>query len=562
MKEEIFKVKYEKYECVIHHTSTPLSYPHQRMGNQLTEESISWIDEVEEKLEQTPNRRNKRLVWIDNESFDSEEKYIENYGNPLARVLKTYVMVVVEKEEHKVSLKLFWGFRERKVGNTWFKTSKNVDYVTVNTKTGDVYTGYLHNFQKKRKATKKINKNFFISEPVNSIKMKLRNILGSFITQHFEVSMEAISKFMFEIDGREEFEKLDFEKRLFRFYLNKKEVKYPNNFHLYAKVLLGPKIRKLLKKNDKKLVDAFMKDQNLSGKKLKTALHQCNSLNIKLYQSAKNLFGDDWINQEPDFIVNLLNSEHGFNRLIPTEFLNVISKEELRRVFRLFKRVYIDGVLDTYTFMDHIQMYTELKLYGEQDLRWMSDENDKSDFREEHLDWTDKIQFYKRGHYNRIYPTRLYDLIEKPIGDYYPIVLNDSHNYNEESSLQSNCVKTYIGRPSSLIISLRKGSPSSEDRATIEYKLSKDGDKIKGQRVQSLGRFNSKLDEHWIEPLFKLDEYVLSFIQDKQFETVKLTKKCANGTFLESESYWDESGTLRWTYKPIDGNHHSIFDWI
>jgi hypothetical protein len=562
MKEEIFKVKYEKYECVTHHTATPLSYPHPRITNQLTEESLSWIEDVEEKPQRTPNRRNKRLVWIDNESFDSEEKYIENYGNPLARVLKTYVMVVVEKEEHKVSLKLFWGFRERRVGNTWFKISKNVDYVTVNTKTGDVYTGYLHNFQKKRKATKKINKNFFISEPVNSIKMKLRNILSSYITQHFEVSMEAISKFMFEIDGREEFEKLDFEKRLFRFYLNKKEVKYPNNFHLYAKVLLGPKIRKLLKKNDKKLVDAFMKDQNLSGKKLKTALHQCNSLNIKLYESAKNLFGDDWINQEPDFIINLLNSEHGFNRSIPAEFLNVISKEELRRVFRLFKRVYIDGVLDSYTFMDHIRMYTELKLYGEQDLRWMSDENDKSDFREEHLDWTDKIQFYKRGHYNRIYPNRLYDLIEKPIGDYYPVVLNDSHNYNEESSLQSNCVKTYIGRPSSLIISLRKGSPSSEDRATIEYKFSKDGDKIKGHRVQSLGRFNSRLDEHWMVPLFKLDEYVLSFIQDKQFETVKLTKKCANGTFLESESYWDESGTLRWTYKPIDGNHHSIFDWI
>jgi len=306
-----------------------------------------------------------------------------------------------------------------------------------------------------------------------------------------------------------------------------------------------------------------MGEKGLSGKKLKTALHKCSSLNIGLYECAKKLFGDDWVNQEPDFIINTLNCEHSnFDRPVPVEFVNVISKEELRRVFRLFKRVYFDGVLDYFTFIDHIRMYTELKLYGEQDLKWMSDEDSKEFFREEHLDWTDKIQFYKRGHYNRIYPTCLYDLIEKPIGDYYPVVLNSSTNYNEESSLQSNCVKTYIGRPSSLIISLRKGSPNADDRATIEYKLSNNGNYVVSNRVQSLGRFNSKLDEHWITPLFKLDEHVLSYVKDKKFETVKLTKKCANGTLLESDSEWDEFGTLRWTYKGIEGIHQSIFNWI
>lgn len=561
MKEEIFKVKFDKFECTTVHDSTPLSYPHPRITNQLTVESLSWIDD-DEKPQRTPQERNRRLVWIDKETFDSQEKYIENYGNPLAKVLKTYTMVVVEKEDHKVSMKLFWGFRERRVGNTWFKVVKNVDYITVNLKTGDVYTGYLHNFQKKKKATKKINKNTFISEPINTFKMKLRNLLGSFTTKHYEISMEVISKFMYEIDQREDFEKLDFEKRLFRYYLNSKGIKYPNNFHLYSKVLIGPKIRKELKKSDKKLVDAYMNHAGLSGKKLKTALHRCTSLNTGLYETAVKLFGTDWVNQEPDFIINVLNSENNSGRSIPAEFVNVISKEELRRVFRLFKRVYFDGVLDHYTFMDHIRMYTELKLYGEQDLKWQSDEDDKTSFRTEHLDWSDKLQFYKRGHYNRIYPTRLYDLIERPIGNYYPVVLDNSTNYNEESSIQSNCVKTYIGRPASLIVSLRKGSPNSDDRATIEYKIEKIIDYIHCERVQSLGRFNSKLDEEWVVPLFKLDEYVLSFVKDEQFDTVKLTKKCFNGTELKSDSYWDEMGTLRWTYKAIDGNHHSIFNWI
>ena len=84
---------------------------------------------------------------------------------------------------------------------------------------------------------------------------------------------------------------------------------------------------------------------------------------------------------------------------------------------------------------------------------------------------------------------------------------------------------------------------------------------IKAQRIQSLGRFNGQLDEQWFEPLFKLDESVLSFIQDKQFDTVRLTKKCFNGTVLESDSYFDHEGTIRWSYKAIEGNN-SIFEWI
>jgi hypothetical protein len=143
MKEEIFKVKYEKYECIMHHDRTPLSYP--RVNTFGVESTVSWLDE-DEKPQRTPKQKKQRLVYIPKETHNSEEFYIENYGNPLAKVEKNYVMVVVEKQEHKVSLKLFWGYRERRVGNVWFKIGRNVEYVTVNTKTGDVYSGYLHNF--------------------------------------------------------------------------------------------------------------------------------------------------------------------------------------------------------------------------------------------------------------------------------------------------------------------------------------------------------------------------------------------------------------------------------
>jgi hypothetical protein len=555
MKQEIFKINYEKFECTKHHDSNLISQP-----NKITKPSFL---DGEEFSEIVSKNRKKRLVYREDSFHTTHEDYLENYGNQLARVHKRYVMVVVEKDGDKVSAKLFYGFRERMVGNSWFKVSRNVDYITVNIKTGDIYSGFLHNYQNKKKFTRKINKNFFLNEPINSFKIKLRNILMDYVTNHFEISMELISKFMQEIDNREDFEKLDFEKRLFRFYLNKKGIKYPNNFYLYSKLLIGPKIRKTLKKSGNKLVDAVMKEKGLVGKKLKTALHNSTNLNFELYAKAKSLFGDDWINQEPDFILKVLNVPSlNMNLSFPVEFTNVVGKDELRRVFRLFKRVYFDGVLDSTSFIDHIRMYTELKMYGETELKWISDDDSKDHFRDEHLDWSDKIQFYKRGHYERTYPRFIYDTIEKPIGEYYPIVLNNSTMYNEESSIQSNCVKTYIGKPQSIIVSLRKGSPYSEERATIEYRLTKEGDNIKCDRVQSLGRFNSKLDEDWMEPVFNLDEYLLSFVKDKKFKTVMLTKKCANGTVLQSDSEWDDSGTLRWTYKGIEGLHHSIFNWI
>jgi hypothetical protein len=229
----------------------------------------------------------------------------------------------------------------------------------------------------------------------------------------------------------------------------------------------------------------------------------------------------------------------------------LISKEELKRVYILFKQVYIHQKLDAMTFSDHIRMYTELRSFGEHDLKWKSVES-KSDFREEHLDWSEKLQHYKMGNYTRHYPEYMYEMIAQPLcDDFYPVLLDTSTNYNEESSYQSNCVKGYIGKAGCLIISVRYGK-FLEERATIEYRLSINGGLVSADRVQSLGKFNQKLEAHWTDVLFKLDKRVLSCVRDERFETVKLTKECKNGTILESDTYWDKDGSLRWTFKNID----------
>jgi hypothetical protein len=557
MKIEIFKQTFEKFNCVSHHEHNPIGGKHL---NPLMDLDDLFGDGVTIHKTEIPTKRHP--LFLIKKTDTDEETYLKNYGNQMCTVTKTHAMVVVEKTGDKVAIKLFHGFRNRRAGNTWFKVSWNVEYISVNTKTGDVYAGHIREYQKKRKCKKRITRNFFAHDPINSMKSMIKNVINGYVldkNKSLNVVTEAISKFMFEIDNQDDFGQLDFSQRLFRFYLNKKQIRYPNNFQVFAQHLVGPKIRKILKKNGNKLVDAFMEEQNISGRKLKKALHNCYGLNISLYQHAREMFGNDWLNQDEGMIINLLNSTNiAYSQPLP-EFKNIISNEELKRVYSIFKKVYIDNTLDSWTFIDHMRMYTELRLYGETDLRWMS-ENNKDEFRQEHLDWTDKIQFYRQGFYKRFYPQYFVDMIQNKIGEYVPVLLTNSSQYNDESSTQSNCVKTYIGKPSSFIISLRKGLYG--ERATIEYQLFKTGDKVEVKRIQSLGRFNYKLEEEWNDVLFKLDEIVVSSVKDKRFETVKITKECKNGIILNSDSDWDHGNKLRWTHKNIDSVPKGMWDFL
>ena len=493
----------------------------------------------------------KHPLFQKEESFEGEEYYLKHLKDPMYSVQKEYVMIVVEKNEYKVSIKFFNGFMLRQGGKPWFKVEKHLDYISVNLKTGDVYNGSLRRFNKKTKCIKSIRRNCFYLEPLNSLKSKLKNYLTIFTDTAFHEVSTAFSEFLFQIDQRKNFESLNYEDRLFRFYLDKRGIKYPNNFKVYTSELRGREMKKILTKNDNKLVESVMIKNNLSGKKIRHALHFCNSLNLTLYEVARKMFGDNWLNQDKESVIlDLLNQPSSCVN-IPTQFIELVSKEELRKVYILFKQVFIHQNLDSMTFSDHMRMYTELKLFGEHDLKWKSVES-KSDFREEHLDWTEKLQHYKMGNYTRHYPEYMYEMISQPLYEnYHPVLLNTSSKYNEESSWQSNCVKGYIGKAGCLIVSVRGGG-LLEERATIEYRLTMKDELVHADRVQSLGKFNQKLEAHWDTVLLKLDKQVLSCVRDERFETVKLTKECKNGTILNSDTYWDEGGNLRWTFKNID----------
>lgn len=528
MSNELFKISFAKYHSEKH------------------KDCIS-LDEPQLGMFELRDFDKKHPHFVREKSFTDEKTFVENFGNQLYSVSREYTMVVIEEKGDKISLKIFWGGKSRRVGKVWFKRSKNVTFLTVNRKTGDFYTGYLHNYQKKKKFPKSIRRNYFLGRPVSSMFSMLKNLLNLYVTNSSEIIFEISSKFFDNFCT--DLPTLDSDQKLMKFYMDKRKFKYPNNFWVYSEFMWGKDYRKAIRKNDYRIVDTFMEMWGVKGKKLKKYLHETERINIGTYMFVKDLFGEDWLNQDGDIIKKILTSQNKFN--LPENFKESLSHEELRRIFSTFKQTLYGDNLNPWTLQDHISTYSKLKDYGETDLKWYSDGLDIKKFQEEHYRWSEKLDHYRKGSYSRTYPDYFQNRMEKPIGEFYPVILTSSEHYNQESFIQQNCVKGYIGRGSSMIISLRKGDIESSTRATVEYRIIKSTnfETIKPERVQTLGKYNQCLDSTWNDVLFKLDEVVLSCYQDENFEPVKISKTCANGTVLESGSHFDENGNLTWTNK-------------
>lgn len=500
-------------------------------------------------------KETSHLIFVRERESDTEKDFVDNFANQLCSIQKEDSMVVVETiGDEKLSIKVFYGFKYRRKGCHWFKVSRNMDFLTVNKKTGDVYNGSMLNYQKKRKFQKKIKKNYFVSDPISTINHRIRT---SFPENWDQIAVDVLSVF---------FENLNLgsatigQKELIKFYLDKKNVKYPNNFHIFFKTYGVFPTLKDLRKHNMKLVDAFMYKHDLKGDVIKKVIHSLkNNITVEAIKSVMNHFPKDWVLQDEDFVKLCMDVESSYG-LNLSNFHHFTSKSELRSAFECLRLSYRKEI-DSLSFSDHCEFYSYLKSHGEK-IKWKS--KNVIDFQKEHLDWSDLYQFYKKGFYTRIYPQDLHDSFKIPIQHlddvYYPVILLNSDEYNAESGCQNNCVKTYIGRPSSIIISLRKDSTISTERATIEYQIFKKNGKITFNRPQSLGKFNSWLPDVWNEPLKLLDERMEKYVGDgNKITTVKIEKLLHNHKTLYSDSDWAENGFLFWTYNLINKDNFSNY---
>jgi len=471
---------------------------------------------------------------------DTKESFEKNYGNPMTTVELHRLTLVVEKNEDKVSMKLFSFNKQRNHGKPYFKKDSSLWFITYKFKTNELYSGKLINGFKKRKYSSRVRKNYFAQKPFEVIRMLFHNHYSMY-KKNFnlddnsdkDITTNAINFFLKEIPNLTLNNDLTYDESMFKHYMDLKGVKYPDNFKLYMSKIPLP-TKRILKKTDNKLVDSFMLNKGLNGDKIKRVLHSTKEfINEEFYKQAENLFGEKFLrHQREEDLRNIFEFKSGYQ--IPGD-ITTFSDVEKKNAFLIFKKS-VKDYSGLQTFIDHINFYLKLKQFEE--IKWKS--NDMKSFHNEHMDWTDRYSHYTRGRYTRHYFKPFMDKVQESIdsvnnGVYYPVVLTTSLEYIRESSLQSNCVKTYVNKASSFIISLREGDVDSEERATIEYQIYKVGNDVKMSRTQSLGRFNQPLNFKWYGVLEELDGRVNSALKDVGFELPKVVVEFG-GQSVESET--------------------------
>lgn len=446
----------------------------------------------------------KQKEWVFKRRYLDVDKELKDFGNPLCRVEINRYTLCLEEDENKVALKLFITNKIRKPGVVWFSRKSDVYFITFNKKTQNIYHGYITGYNK-RKKSRKIHCNHFF----NSLNQVYGQVIPLTTTVEnpeypqaevldFKNVNEIFGKFYSKmgITPRENY--FDISTDLYFKYLTNKGVKFPDNFSAFKQCGNKPPQR-LFKKNGMKLVETYMQHYGLKGDKFRKILHQSNEINFYDLTHLVSIFTIDFLLERPEtelrtFVENKNNVYPGTMSKSAIPFYNELTKKEKLNFYYTFLSHYEHGS-GFHSFNDHIKFYQEIAKHEK--VRWKS--TNISSFRKEHVEFTDKYDFYTQGHYDREFDENFVNHIEKPFiidgVKYTPVLFQRNNQYIDESSHQSNCVKTYNGNIGSIIVSLRN---EKNERLTMQFSPKKlESRKVIWKNSQTRARFNENPSDDW-----------------------------------------------------------------
>jgi hypothetical protein len=510
--ETIFEKVINKYDCIIYknYCSIPILQTEENLDKKFELSCLGY-----------------RKPWEQDEILtDSEENYVKNYANVFASISHRRDTVVICKDDKKITLKKFTYHRGRNRGAKFLRKQTGVYYISYNFEKNNLYYGFINNYHLKRKSTKSIKQDSFGSQLFSNFYSKLRVDFQNCLDKEFNTNGmvdDVIDIFLGQIIKSNEYNNLPRIPRLKKFILDKKGYKLPNNWESFLECHSQPSMKEI-KKHDMKYIDSFMAKNQINGDKIKKVLHLSNRIDVNNINCVFSIFGKDFIlGKDYNELIKITSSVISLNVIdyhLYKKFINQ-SVECRNKLYNLIL-LSMDNIINLWTLSDHIRMYFNLSKF--EPTKWSA--NCLESFNQEHIDYSENLQKYTIGDRHRIYSNRFIEQLEKPIlfegKTYIPCVLKDFSEYANESLIQSNCVRSYIDREDSLIVSLREDSKNGKERASIEYKIfcNEKNNNINLKRVQTLGKFNEVLGENWNEPIQDLDTRII-FIS-KFFELPKL----------------------------------------
>ena len=492
----------------------------------------------------------KHYVFTFDKSVNNDkEEFEKNYGNPLCDVTVFRSTFVVEENEDKICLKVFYCGKHRKAGEVFFRKSTKLNYITFNKKTNIFTVGKNTEYHKKRGKGKGsvVRRNSFPISLTTDGYHSFMNGLDDTKTYNLEIT-EGINVFLSKIGAEKVLNYIGLPMSLFGCLLDKQGVKKPDNWRAYYDVYPKP-TKKDYKKYGFKMVDAYMKLNDVSSEKIKKVLHKIQNPCFKSIKMLMDIFGRDFILQRPEeelcIIFSTKTDDSPFQPV--RHYFENFGKRDISNCYQIYLLSKTDHNLSTHTFYDHVRFFDIIS--KNEPVKWMS--KTLKEFNAEHTIWSDKVDFYTTGRYSRQYSNEFVERVSKPIitSDritFNPVILQGSEDYVNESVHQSNCVRTYQNRPSSLIISLRK---EDGERASIEYRPSigtNNNQPVIFKRVQTLGRFNGLLDDSWNDAISILDNRLKSISNEVWGNPV--AEFVTGGGRKEYNFIFDKDGQLNWEH--------------
>ena len=472
------------------------------------------------------------------ELFHDESNFVENYANPYATPLMTRKTIVIEENENKIALKVYTYTTIRSLLKKFFRVRKNITFLTFNKKRKQFFYGEI-NSKKKRKINQmmRVNITDLSSTPLIS-KLTMARI-------GFETGLESsenngtfvLNKFLDLIIDQVDVsinKDQNARKKYYEMILKFRNIKYPNAFEKFANI---SQTVKEIRQCDSNIVTYYMKKTGLKGKKARVLLNDYENIDIDSMFNLQKWIGLDNFNKIKDEAFLSKKMYSSWN-LVPyfgdNNYFESVSKSEMENIISIINTTTTEESLGV--IVDHLRFQQELKKYDE---HYKIQSKTFEDFVFEHSEVSALLQSYKTGYVERFYG-KDEDLVQDPIYSneytYFPKLLKNTNEYEDESSHQHNCVRTYIEKAYCFIISLRRGSPNGSERATLEYHFSTDGVK----RAQSRTKYNKSLSDEWNEPLEELDKYVNYLYKNGLLELPVMTKKFKNGKIIKSVASFDK----------------------
>ncbi len=503
-------------------------------------------------------------VWVKKQKviLKNEEEIKLYYGDKTKSVFIDRVTLVVEEKENSIGIKLYNFSRGRKVGTNYYGVTQQLSYITYNKKYNNFYSGVRVRGKKKLKVNSiKVNNWEDIISILSHVVQVINDISLSgtesmwLDTKHgWEQLRSVVNIFNENLGISHKFDDINKQvDEMYLFYHHKNGFKLPDGPFKF----MGGNIGKSVMKKSPSVVDAFMKKYNYKGKKVRKILNSPEEVDFYTLHYLYDLLGVDFFNKLNltfTFKTTQINN-FSTSRNLGTEYPKNkydINNSEKNAIVNLCND-YVKKTKETSIIRvehslvslltDHLRFKNNLKEF-EVDVRFKA--KTKEEFNREHDEWTNTLDSYRNGIIDRNYPDmmikELQEIIMGPHMDYYPVLLMSSDDYNEESHHQKNCVRTYVERPESLIISIREGGRKGKERATVEFRYNKGSHPT---NVQSLGRFNGYLSSNWSYVLEEIQNRVKRLSEIRVIELPKMKKTYPNGKEVTRQAYWNKK-MLMW----------------